>query len=77
MSITMDPLGTPPYWRENSGESQKNVHIHNFFICYLYWRDVSIKEKEHFFWIPKPGFNLHSRDILISTKKLINGKIRW
>ena len=32
--------------------------------------------KEHFFWIPKPGFNLYSRDILISTKKLINGKIR-
>ena len=25
---------------------------------------------------PKPGFNLHSRDILISTKKLTNGKIR-
>ena len=42
MSITMDPLGTPPYSRENSGESQENVHIYNLFIFYLYWGDISI-----------------------------------
>ena len=53
MSITMDPLGTRPNWRENSGESQENVHEHNLFICYLYWRDVSIKGKEHFFVGPE------------------------
>ena len=53
MSITMDPLGTHPYLRENSGESQEHVHIHNIFNCYLYRRDISIQGKGTLFLGPE------------------------
>ena len=35
---------------------------HNLWICHPYWKDTSIQGKGHFFWVPKPGFNLHSGD---------------
>ena len=48
---------------------------HNLSICYLYWRDTSISGKETGFLGLKPGFNLHSGDILalktwLTTKKV-------
>ena len=50
------------------------------YITFLFVTSVEgtslFRGNEHFFWVPKPGFNLHSRDILISTQKLTNGKIR-
>ena len=38
---------------------------YNLFIRYLYWKDTRLfREKGHFFWVPKPKFNLHSEDTL-------------
>ena len=59
MSITMDPLGTPPYLMENLGECQKNVHITYLFVTSIEGTPL-FRGKEHFFWVPKPGFYLHS-----------------
>ena len=77
MSITMDPLGTSPY----EGEIQWSPRKMFTYITVLLVTSVQgtslFRTKEHFPWVLIPGFNLHSRDILISTQKLTNGKIRW
>ena len=48
------------------------------YITFLFVTSIEgtslFRGKEHFFWVPKPGFNLHSRGILISTQELTNGK---
>ena len=36
------------------------------YITFLFVTSIEgmslLRGKEHFFWVPKPGFNLHSRD---------------
>ena len=49
---------------------------YNLFIRYLCWKDTRLfREKGHFFWVPKPKFNVHSEDTLglkkwLSTKRV-------
>ena len=61
MSITMDPLGTHPYLRENSGESQEHVPYITFLFVTSIEGTSLFRGKGHFFWVPKPDINLHSR----------------
>ena len=56
------------------GSPRKMFTYITFLFVTFVKMDISFRGKEHFFWIPKPGFNLHSRDILISRQKLTHGK---
>ena len=76
MSITMDPLGLLLIEGKIQWSPRKMFTDITFLFVTSFEGTSLFWGKEHFFWIPKPGFNLYSRDILISTKKLINGKIR-
>ena len=58
--------GTFPLGQLYSGDInlfRKNVHI--IFICCLFIKKTPLfRGKEHSFWVPKPTFNLHLRELL-------------
>ena len=74
MSITMDPLGLlliegKIHW------SPRKMFTYITFLFVTSFEGTSLfRGKEHFLWVLKPGFNLHSRDILISTQRWLTAK---
>ena len=55
-------FGTPPF-RRHKIYSQKNVPIIFVFVTSIE-RTPPFRGKGHFFWVPKPGFYLHSGNTL-------------
>ena len=79
-SITVKPLlwdtfsqETPLFGGHNI-LSRKNVHIIFVFATSNEGTPLFTRGKEHFFWIPKPGFNLHLGETL-AIKKWLTTKI--
>ena len=55
--------------------SRKNVHIIFVFVTSFEGTPL-FRGKGHCFWVPKPGFNLHSGDTLALTTKIVD-KFKW
>ena len=53
--------------------SRKKVHIIFVFVSFIEGTPL-LRGKGHFFWVPKPRFNLHSEDTL-ALKKWLTTKI--
>ena len=55
-----------PLFKGHKIWSQKNVHIiFVFVICDLFKGQLYSGERDTFFWVPKPRFNLHSGDTFV------------
>ena len=79
-SITVKPLlwdtfsQETPLFRGHNILSRKNVDIIFVFATSIEGTPLFTRGKEHFFWIPKPGFNLHLGETL-AIKKWLTTKI--
>ena len=57
--------------------SRKNVRIHITCLFVTSIEGTSLfRGKEHFFWVPKPGFNLHLEDVLIRLTAKFDDKFK-